>query len=352
MKRLTLSLIFTFVFSAILMAGCSDHSTHHDIPNPGSKPGGSEITTSTYAKGADVSWLTQLEKEGHKFYDTNGKETELMKLLKDECGVNAIRLRVWVNPAEGWNNVADVMTKARRAHDLGMRIMIDFHFSDTWADPGHQPTPEAWKNFDVDGLKQAMTQHVDEMLSALKTEGITPEWVQVGNETTQGMLWPVGKDDRPADFAALVNAGYDAVKSIFPDAKVIVHLDKGNDLWRYDHIFGILTEHGGKYDMIGMSLYPEPDAWLKDTDTMIENIKTLHTRYGKPVVICEVGMRYDLGDTADRMISRIKDNTQSLGYVDGIFYWEPEAPAGYNGGYDKGCFIDGRPTNALNSFKN
>ena len=189
------------------------------------------------------------------------------------------------------------------------------------------------------------------MLGRLKAEGIEPEWVQVGNETTQGMLWPIGRDDRPANFTALVNAGYDAVKKVFPDAKVIVHLDRGNDLWRYDHIFGILEQNGGKYDMIGMSLYPEPVDWQKDTDDMIANIKTLHERYGKPVMVCEIGMRHDQGAIADAMISRLKERTQELGYMDGIFYWEPEAPAGFNGGYDKGCFVNGRHNGAMNSFK-
>lgn len=333
--------------SAFLAAGCTDKD---DINLTDPARPGSPAVNSNYAKGADVSWVTQMEAEGYKFYDANGREADLFELLKNECGVNSIRLRVWVNPKDGWNNVADVMNKARRAHKLGMRLMIDFHFADTWADPGHQPTPEAWAGMDVEGLKGAMAAHVAEMLNALKAEGITPEWVQVGNETTQGMLWPLGKDDRPADFTQLVNAGYDAVKAIFPEAKVIVHIDKGNDLWRYDHILGILKNNGGRYDMIGMSLYPEKDSWLAETDAMLSNITTLHNRYGKPVTICEIGMRYDLGDIADSMISRIKKSTEKLDYVDGIFYWEPEAPAGYNGGYDKGCFINGRPTNALNSF--
>lgn len=345
MKRISLSLIVLLVSMATVIAGCSDTDD-----TPETKPETCPPAT-TFARGADVGWLTQLESEGHKFYDASGNEKELMQLLRDDVGVNSIRLRVWVNPADGWNGIEDVMVKARRAHKLGMRLMIDFHFADTWADPGHQPTPEAWKDLDVEGLKKAMTDHVTDMLGRLKAEGITPEWVQVGNETTQGMLWPIGRDDRPADFTALVNAGYDAVKSVFPDAKVIVHLDRGNDLWRYDHIFGILEQNGGKYDMIGMSLYPEPADWQKDTDAMIENIKTLHSRYGKPVMVCEIGMRYDQGAVADAMISRLKQRTEGLGYMDGIFYWEPEAPAGFNGGYDKGCFINGRHNGAMNSFK-
>lgn len=341
MKRISLSLISLFISVATLFAGCS-------TVNP---PAAVSAPSVGFAKGADVSWLTQLESEGVKFYDSAGAERELMSMLRDDVGVDAIRLRVWVDPADGWNNVDDVMVKARRAAALGLRLMIDFHFSDTWADPGHQSTPAAWANLDVDGLRGAVSAHVDDVLSRLKAEGIAPEWVQVGNETTQGMLWPLGRDDRPADLASLVNAGYDAVKRVFPEAKVIIHLDRGDDLWRYDHIFGLLDEHGARYDMIGMSLYPDPAEWQKATDMMIDNIKTLHSRYGKPVMICEIGMRYDLGSAADAMITRLRSLTEPLGYVGGIFYWEPEAPAGYNGGYDKGCFVDGRHNGAMNSFR-
>lgn len=333
----------------MLATACGGDDKGEDAPVV---PDPDPAETVFFAKGADVSWLTQMESEGYKFYSpTTGAEKELMTLLRDDCGVNAIRLRVWVDPADGWNNIDDVMVKARRAKALGLELMIDFHFADTWADPGHQPTPAAWSAMDLSGLEDAVAAHVDDMLSRMKAEGIEARWVQVGNETTQGMLWPIGKDDRPEAFARLVNAGYDAVKRVMPQAKVIVHLDKGNDLWRYNHIFGILENNGGKYDMIGMSLYPEPEDWRKDVDDMVSNIRTLHTRYGKPVMVCEIGMRYDLAETADAMITRLKASTQNLGYMEGIFYWEPEAPAGYNGGYDKGCFVNGRPTSALNAFR-
>ncbi len=184
MKRISLSLMALLVSLSTVFAGCSDAK---DTPKPDQKPDNTPEATS-FARGADVGWLTQLESEGHKFYDANGNQKELMQLLRDDIGVNAIRLRVWVNPADGWNGIDDVMAKARRAHKLGMRLMIDFHFADTWADPGHQPTPEAWKNLDLEGLKGAVAAHVDDMLGRLKAEGIEPEWVQVGNETTQGML--------------------------------------------------------------------------------------------------------------------------------------------------------------------
>lgn len=131
-----------------------------------------------------------------KFY-TSGedrREMECMQLLRDYCGVNSIRLRVWVNPAEGWNNIEDVTLKARRAEALGLRTMIDFHFSDTWADPGHQEMPQAWQGMTFEELKSAVASHVTDVLTSLKNAGVTPEWVQIGNETTPGMMLPAGDD--------------------------------------------------------------------------------------------------------------------------------------------------------------
>ena len=222
---------------------------------PTTKP---TIERGTFAKGADVSWLTQMESEGLTFKNKKGATTECMKLLKEDCGVNAIRLRVWVNPVEGWNNIYDVLVKARRADALGLRLMIDFHFSDTWADPGQQAIPAAWTGYSLSQTKTAVASHVKEMLTLLKKFDIEPEWVQIGNETRLGMLWPLGHLDtnNGANYAELTNAGYDAVKAIFPDAKVIVHVDCGNELWLYTNLFDKLKAQGGKYDMRGMSLYP------------------------------------------------------------------------------------------------
>lgn len=311
---------------------------------------------SGFAKGADVSWLTQMESEGRKFF-TPGEERqemECMELLKNYCGVNSIRLRVWVNPKDGWNNVDDVVLKARRAENLGLRTMIDFHFSDTWADPGHQEMPEAWKNLSFDELKTVLAAHVTETLTTLKNAGVTPEWVQIGNETTPGMMLPVGDIDKnPAQYAALNNAGYDAAKGVFPDVKCIVHLDGGNNQWAYDRMFDALENNGGKYDMIGMSLYPywaeqqgETGGWMKVANDCIANIKHVKQKFNKPVMICEIGMPYDQAEACNQLIAKMM-NTD----VEGIFYWEPQAPAGYNDGYQLGCFDNDAPTSALDAFK-
>lgn len=333
--------------SAILaLTACTEDSP---VTNPPVDNKPVEIDRTQFAKGADVSWLTQLEAEGSKFYAADGTQMECMKLLRDQCGVNAIRLRVWVNPSQGWNNIDDVLVKARRANSLGLRLMIDFHFSDTWADPGKQTTPAAWTDYDVEELKSAVASHVSEMMTALRQYDIEPEWVQIGNETPTGFLWPLGHIDNPENFTALVNSGYDAVKAAYPESKVIVHLNKGEDIWAYNKVFGILKNNGGKFDMIGMSCYPEPDDWSTRINSMTANIASLTATYGCPVMICEIGMDYREAETCKTMLTSLLSQVKDLD-VDGVFYWEPEAPAGYNGGYNKGCFDNGTPTVALDAF--
>lgn len=347
------------VISAAALIGCSSDEPDHngDIPGGDDTPS-PPATTSAFAKGVDMSWLTQMESEGLKFYAPGSTvPTEAMQLLRDTKGIDAMRLRVWVNPADKWNNIDDVLVKARRAHALGLRIMIDFHFSDSWADPLHQTTPAEWADLDLNGLKAKVASHVTELMTKLKNGNITPEWVQIGNEITNGMLHPIGHIDNPANLAALINAGYDAVKAVSPTSKVIVHLDKGEDDWRYSNVFPKLLRNGGKFDIIGMSLYPEdpsdqnPSNWKAVTDKCLSNIRSIHSTYGVPVMICEVGMHYTKGAMAKQWLTYLKDEAQKSGYVDGIFYWEPQAPAGYSNGYFKGCFIDNSPTEALDAFK-
>ncbi len=302
----------------------------------------------SFAKGADISWVTELESAGYTFYTPDGNPKELFSLLRDECGVNSIRLRVWVNPAEGWNNIDDVMVKAIRAYRLGMRLMVDFHFSDTWADPGAQTIPDAWKEMTVEEVAVAMAEHVNALMTRLKTQGIEPEWVQIGNETRTGMMWPLGDIASGDNFTKMVNAGHDAVKAVFPDASVIVHVDCGDQPALYTTQFGKLKNEGGRYDMIGMSLYPDPSNWQQTVDACVENIKKVQTDFGKPVMLCEIGLDYTEADAADQMMRSIMAKGKEAG-LKGIFWWEPEAPA--DRGYTKGCFDGGMPTKALDCFK-
>ena len=175
--------------------------------------------------------------------------------------------------------------------------------------------------------------------------------MQIGNETRTGMMWPVGKIDNGTSYAELTNAGYDAVKAVFPEASVIVHLDGGDNLALYTRVFNYMKTNGGKYDMIGMSLYPETGKASEYVDKCVSNITNLFDTYGKPVMICEIGMDYDQAEECRDCIASLIAKGQATGHLKGIFYWEPQAPAGYNEGYRKGCFDGGKPTVALDAFK-
>jgi arabinogalactan endo-1,4-beta-galactosidase len=345
MKKMFFNMIMASA-ALVLAAGCSEVNPEYTAPETVEPE---EIDRTAFAKGADISWVTKMESEGIKFYNAAGEETECTALMK-QIGMNSIRLRVWVDPEEGWNGKGDVVAKALRAQKLGMRIMIDFHYSDTWADPANQTTPAAWKSYDIEHLKSAVTAHTTDVLQALKTAGVDVEWVQVGNETRDGMLWDLGRaTTNPLNYTALNNAGYDAAKAVYPEAKVVVHLDNGNEFWYYERIFGILKKNGGKFDIIGMSLYPSSD-WKSATESCIANITKCNQTYGCPVMICEVGMPWDDPENAKAMLSRLITGAKATGCCDGVFYWEPEAPAGYNGGYSLGAFADGKPTAALDAF--
>jgi arabinogalactan endo-1,4-beta-galactosidase len=305
-----------------------------------------------FAKGADVSWVTQMEDSGVKFYNNSGVQQDLFTILKGK-GINTIRLRVWLNPWEGWCGKEDVIAKAIRAKNAGMRIMIDFHYSDYWADPGQQSKPAAWQSYSMTQLSSAVASHTTDVLNALKANGVTVEWVQVGNETNDGMLWEEGRASaNMKNYATFVAAGYDAVKSVYPSAKVIVHVSNGYDNGLFRWNFDGLKNNGGKWDVIGMSLYPTRSNWQTLNNQCLANMKDMVARYGKQVMIVEVGMEARQAADCKSFLTDLMNKTASLpnGAGLGVIYWEPQT---YNRwqGYTKGAFDDkGRPTVALDAF--
>ena len=305
-------------------------------------------------KGADVSWLTQMEDSGYKFYDSAGASMDGMQLMKS-LGINSIRLRVWVNPAMRYNGIADVVAKAVRAKNLGLRVLIDFHYSDTWADPGDQTTPAAWASFDAATLADTVYSYTQAVLDSLQANAVVPSWVQVGNETNNGMLWPVGNaTSSMANFAALVSAGYRAVKSISDTIQVIVHISNGYDNSLFRWVFDGLKANGAQWDIIGMSLYPSAANWVSYNDSCLSNMNDMVSRYGKSVMICEVGMPENEATTCESFIADLihKVKLVSGGKGLGVFYWEPES---YNNwqGYGLGAFDNtGKPTVAMDAFAN
>jgi arabinogalactan endo-1,4-beta-galactosidase len=341
--------LILFCFTA-----CSKHSSPaavHTVVPPDSVPK-TTTDTSFFAYGADVGWLTQMESAGYKFYNNNGVQQDCMQILKDK-GINSIRLRVWVNPADGWNGQADVVAKAVRAKNLGLSVMIDFHYSDTWADPGHQTKPAAWANDGIAQLDSDVYRHTSTVLTALRSAGVTPLWVQVGNETDNGMLWNDGMATASmGNFASLISSGYNAVKAVFSTAKVIVHISGGFDNSRFRFIFDGLRTNGAKYDVIGMSLYPDYPGggnWSALDSECLANMQDMTTRYGKQIMISEVGMDVNAPATGKSFLADIIAKSKSVKGL-GVFYWEPESYNNWQGWPGAAFDSTGRPTVAMDAF--
>jgi len=304
-----------------------------------------------FARGADVGWLSEMEASNKKFYNDQGQEQNVLEILKDHC-INSIRLRVWVDPAGGWCGKNDVVAMAKRAANMGFRLMIDFHYSDNWADPSKQYKPASWENYSVSQLSQAIYDHTYDVLSAIKAEGVTPEWVQIGNETNNGMLWEDGKaNPHMNNYATFVKSGHTAAKAVFPNIITIVHVSNGWDSDLFSWNIGGLVDNGALFDAIGMSLYPEPNSWQTMTSQALSNMQALISKYGKPIVISEIGMSYSYPAQAKAFVEDIIQKNMGLSNNMGlgVFWWEPES---YNWrGYDKGAWgLDGKPTIALDGF--
>lgn len=315
----------------------------------------------TFAKGADISWVAGMEAQGYKWKDKNGVTRDILNILKNDYQINSVRIRVWVNPnmsdyGSGYMNADKAAALAKRAKAQGMSVMLTLHYSDTWADPGHQAKPYAWKSYTFDQLMNAVWDHTVYVMNTMKNSGVTPDWVQIGNETNDGMLWDDGKASlNMKNYAWLVNTGNNAVKSIFPSAKTIVHLANGYDNANFVWNIGGLINNGATFDIIGMSLYPSTTDWSTKVDQTISNANDLIKRYGKSVMISEIGLDYSQPSTAKSFVTAIKTKMRNIanGKGAGVFYWEPECTQGYNGGYNKGAWqSDGKPTIALEGFLN
>ena len=316
-----------------------------------------------FVKGADVGFLTGQEKRGVVFHDRQGRERECLELLKNDYQMSAIRMRVWVNPRNGTNDKNELLSMALRAKQLGMDLMVDFHYADSWADPAKQPIPAAWQGHSYKQMKKDLRQHTIDVLTLLKQNDVTPRWVQVGNETANGLLWPMGHiKDNPKQYAGFIRAGYDAVKEVFPQATVIIHLDRGHKQDLYDWNLDIVKKYGGRFDMVGMSLYPywarqdhpelQADSIITDC---IRNIRHVSQKYGCDVMIVETGYEVDekrpeLMEEGRRQLARVirEARSETDGHCRGVFYWEPQC---LPGGYKLGAFDSkASPTAIMDGF--
>lgn len=259
-----------------------------------------------FIKGFDISTLPEVEACGGKFFD-NGKQGDPVEILKSYGG-NWIRIRVWNDPysesgepyGAGSTDIENMVNLAKRVKAAGYKWLLDLHYSDFWADPGKQYLPKAWEGLTVPELEQAVYDFTKEVLKICRDNDITPEMVQVGNELSNGLMWPYGKVPEYDNIARFVKAGVKAVREeaaeLGTDIKVMIHLDNGGKVELYEEWFDNFKKRDGDWDIIGLSYYP---FWHGGLDGLKANLENCAKRYGKELVIAEVSMGFTMESYAE-----------------------------------------------------
>jgi len=269
-------------------------------------PGAAELSilgadVSSLAKSVDFGgvYLDDLRPEhvacrGHEGHHNHQLDAAL-RILK-EHGANSVRLRAWVDSPDGYHDAEELVEMSRRAAAAGLRVLVDLHYSDTWADPDHQTKPAAWANLDVAQLTSAIYAYTYRVCHAMKRHGVAPAMVQLGNELNAGMLWPDGHTWNPPhweNLAAFLKAGYQAVKDCSPETKVMLHLANGGDNGLYRWWFDNITALGVEFDVIGASYY---GYWHGSLGDLQANLNDVSARYQKDVIVVETAYPFTLAD--------------------------------------------------------
>jgi arabinogalactan endo-1,4-beta-galactosidase len=302
-----------------------------------------------FAYGADISWLPAMEASGYQFYYRNGTSGDLLNILKTDFGINAIRLRTWVNPSNdlmsGILDQATTIALAKRVHQAGMSVMIDFHYGDSWNSVGHQTCPAAWQGLTFNNLQSTLYNYTYNYLTALKNEGVTPAWVQIGNETNSGLCGY--SPNNPVQMVGLFNAGYDAVKAVSPSTIAMIHL--AGPQRPLENFLNPFFDNGGKTDMIGFSSY----ASLADQAVVADRVEYFRNLYNKPVMMAEVGGAWNKAQENKTKLTNWINRMKNIGgNGTGVFYWEPQSPPGFNGGYTMGALDENmRWTAAMDAYR-
>jgi arabinogalactan endo-1,4-beta-galactosidase len=290
-----------------------------------------------YAIGADLSFLKQAEDNGFIFKE-NGQPKPGLQIFKDH-GYNWIRLRLFHTPTTLPNNLEYTISLAKQAKKLGFKFLLDYHYSDSWADPGHQPTPKAWEGKSHNDLVQAVFEYTKTTMIAFRDSGVLPDMVQVGNEITAGMLWPDGKlPENWNNFAELVKAGIDGVyagSGNNPHPKIMIHTDQGGNKSKTKYFYDKLNSYKIDFDIIGLSYYPWWHGSLLD---LRENLNFIANEYKKDIILVEVAYNWRPAEYKTKSgpfeespegqkefleeVNRIVMNTPDSRGI-GIFWWEP-----------------------------
>ncbi len=316
-----------------------------------------------FYKGMDLSTIKEVEGLGGRFYD-HGEEKDVFEILKS-YGMNAVRLRLWNDPygpdgtpyGAGTNDLPTTLELAKRAKAQGMEVLLCMHYSDFWADPGKQRVPKAWRGMDAEQLTEEVYSFTRDTLLAMRRAGAFPDLIQVGNELTNGMLWPQGKLLECGNYdnlAKFVSAGIRAVRSLDQEIPIMIHLDNGGNAPMYRDWFDHYLERGEDFQIIGLSYYP---FWHGSLEELKNNMNDLAVRYGKELVIAEVSMGFTMADygvyeklaqeerkgyaTKPELVEKLEFPMTKKGQADfmkalfavidqvpenkcsGFFYWEP-----------------------------
>ena len=255
-----------------------------------------------FIKGMDVSSLKELEELGAKYY-MDGQKKGLLEILK-AYGVNSIRLRLWNDPysesgvpyGAGTSDLNTTVELARRVLDMGFGFLLDIHYSDFWADPGKQRIPKAWRGMSVEELEAAVYDFTRSTLLTMRSEHVFPTMIQVGNELSNGLLWPYGKVPNYDNIARFINAGIRAVRSVDQEIPIMLHLDNGGNNALYREWFDEFMKRGEDFQIIGLSYYP---FWHGTLQQLEDNMRDISGRYGKELIVAEVSMGHTLEDYKD-----------------------------------------------------
>ena len=319
-----------------------------------------ENVPADFIKGADISMLAEVEKHGGKYFDFDGKQKDAMQILK-ENGFNYIRLRLWNDPKDaeghgyggGNSDLATTIALAKRAKALGMKVLLDYHYSDFWTDPGRQNKPKAWEGMTIEQLTKAVHDYTKQTFAEIKKAGALPDMVQIGNEINGGMLWPEGKSwgQNGGEFdrlSGLLKAGISGVKENLgkdDHVKIMLHLAEGTKNDTFTWWFDEVTKRGVEFDVIGLSFYT---YWNGPISALKYNMDDISKRYNKDVIVVEAAYGYTLDNcdnaennftakeaedggypgTVQGQADFLHDLMQSIVNVPdhrgkGIFYWEP-----------------------------
>jgi arabinogalactan endo-1,4-beta-galactosidase len=312
---------------------------------------GATAQAGEFAIGADLSFLKQSEDRGTIFKE-DGKARPGLQIFKDH-GYNWVRLRLFHTPTKLPNNLEYTVAQAREAKKLGFKFLLNYHYSDTWADPGKQTLPRAWQGKTHAELVQAVFEYTRDTIAAFREAGVTPDMVQIGNEVIGGMLWPDGRLPAQWDnFADLLKAGIrgvDAGRGKEPKPRIMIHIDKGGSKRTTQAFFDKLHTYSVEYDVIGQSYYPWWHGTLLD---LRDNLHFMANEYRKDIILVEVAYCWQLTQYRTKPapfpetpagqkefldeVTRLVMNTPNQRGA-GIFWWEPAVtgPLGSRSFFDR-----------------